>query len=120
MRFFARPGLAVGFGAFFACAELCLHFDSVASLDWRSMPFYDVAVASFLIYGAWCSRTDWVHGRPYQAAGWAFIASLLYSAFSSYLEEWPLPSAGSGVPGRAAPSVRHGRSVKGGCQRSGS
>ena len=101
MRFFARPALALGFGAFFACAELCLHAGDVIALDWLSMPFYDVAAASFLVYGAWRSRTDWVGGRPYQAAGWAFNASLLYSAFSGLLEEWPLPAAdGSWLPDR--------------------
>jgi hypothetical protein len=94
MGFFARPGLAIGFGAFFACAELCLHAGDVIALDWLSMPFVDVAAASLLIYGAWRSRTDWVGGRPYQVAGWAFNASLLYSAFSRFLEEWPLPAAG--------------------------
>jgi hypothetical protein len=91
MGVFARPGLAIGFGAFFVCAELCLHAGDIVALDWPSMPIYDVAVASFLVFGAVRSRADWVGGRPYQAAGWAFTASLLYSAFSGFLEEWPLP-----------------------------
>ena len=37
MNHFANPGLAIAFGAFFLCAETCLHADSV--LDFASRPF---------------------------------------------------------------------------------
>jgi hypothetical protein len=69
MNFFARPSLAIGFGAFFICAETCLHFGNIVSLEWDSMPFHDWVVSLFLIYGAMKNRTDWVDGRPYQAVG---------------------------------------------------
>jgi hypothetical protein len=87
MSVFARPGLAVGFGAFFLCAETCLHFENILSLDWPSVPFHDWAVALFLIYGGTQSRKDWASGRPYQAVGWALNASLLYMALTGHLEE---------------------------------
>jgi hypothetical protein len=87
MRFFARPGLAIGFAAFFLCAETCQHAASIAALDWWDIPFHDWAVAIFLWYGAAKSRTDWFTGRPYQAVGWALNASLLFMALQGHLEE---------------------------------
>ena len=93
MKPFAWPGLAIGFGAFFACAETCLHSESILSLDWPSIPFHDWAVALFLIYGGVRSRADWFSGRPYLAVGWAFNASLLFMAFSGHLEEWGTEAA---------------------------
>jgi hypothetical protein len=29
MKYFAKPAVAIAFGAFFLCAETCLHADSV-------------------------------------------------------------------------------------------
>ena len=88
MSLFARPAFAIGFGAFFLCAETCLHSANIVSLEWASIPFHDWTVALFLIYGATKSRANWIEGRPYQAVGWALNASLLYMAFSGHLEEW--------------------------------
>jgi len=87
MNLFARPALAIGFGAFFLCAETCLHFESIVSLEWAEIPFHDWIVALVLIYGAVKSRADWRDGRPYQAVGWALNASLLVMAFTGHLEE---------------------------------
>ena len=87
MSFCARPGLAIGFAAFFLCAETCMHAASIVSLEWPEIPFHDWTVALFLVYGAVKSRANWTDGRPYQAVGWALNASLLFMSFSGHLEE---------------------------------
>jgi hypothetical protein len=90
MTFFASPILAIGFGAFLACAETCLHFESLLALpgSWLSLPIHDWIAGSFLIYGGVRSRRDWGTGRLYQGAAWAFNVSLLCGAFFSHLEAW--------------------------------
>jgi hypothetical protein len=90
MGFFARPVVAVGFGAFLLCSETCLHFEDVLSMPgrWSSWPIHDWAAALFLLYGGVRSRRDWARGRPIQAAAWAFMLSLMYSAFVDHLESW--------------------------------
>ena len=35
------------------------------------------------------SQKDWRQGRPYQAAAWAFMTSLLMAASISTWAEWP-------------------------------
>ena len=90
MTSFASPILAIAFGAFLLCTETCLHFESIVSLpgSWLSLPIHDWGAASFLIYGGVRSRRDWATGRVYQAAAWAFSASLLCGAFFGHLEDW--------------------------------
>ena len=90
MTFFARPIVALGFGAFLLCGETCLHFDSLLSLPANvfSLPIHDWVAGVFLLYGAARSRRDWVSGRPYLVAAWAFNLSLLGGAFWGHLEGW--------------------------------
>jgi hypothetical protein len=108
MSFFARPIVALGFGAFLLCAETCLHFESVLSLpqSWLSLPIHDWAAGSFLVYGAVRSRRDWVSGRPVQAAAWAFNLSLLCAAFPEHLENLLAQSPDEGwIPERVLVSI---------------
>ena len=75
MNVFARPGLAIGFAAFFMCADTCLHFENIVSFGWDSMPLNDWVVSLLLIWGAVKSRANRMDGRTYQAVGWAFNAT---------------------------------------------
>lgn len=90
MTFFARPMLAIGFGAFLICTETCRHFESLLALpgSWVSLPIHDWVAGTLLVYGGGRSRRDWGTGHAYQVAGWAFCASLLVEAFSGHLEDW--------------------------------
>jgi hypothetical protein len=90
----ARPVVAIVFGAFLICAETCLHFESVRAFpqDWLSLPLHDWTAGLFLVYCAARSRRDWSRGRPYQAAAWGFMLSLLVEAFFAHVEEWSLQS----------------------------
>src|SRR5262245_23331428 len=95
MTFFAKPAVAVVFGAFMLCAETCDHFGEIVRLDWLNMPFHDWAAAGLLIaVGA-------VHRRDFQAIAWAFMLSLLFGAFFGHLAEWLHPTEPAGwVPER--------------------
>jgi hypothetical protein len=81
---FARPILAVMFGAFIICAETCLHFDSVAEVVWLDMPWHDWLAGGWLVVAGWRSRTPSL-SLP---AAWAFMLSLLVAAFFGHLAEW--------------------------------
>src|SRR5262245_60237942 len=86
MTFFAKPAVAVVFGAFMLCAETCDHFGEIVRLDWLNMPFHDWTAAGLLIaVGA-------VHRRDFQAIAWAFMLSLLFGAFFGHFAEWLAPS----------------------------
>src|SRR5262245_16352958 len=89
MHALAAPMVAIVFGGFTLCAETCLHFaDIVSPSHLTDLPFHDWLAGGLLIYGGVMARRDWRHGRPYQAAGWGFIASLLIGAFIGHLGEW--------------------------------
>ena len=90
MIFFAKPILAMTFGAFLICAETCRHFDGILALpgNWASLPIHDWVAGAFLVYGGVRSRRDWSKGHVFQVAGWAFCASLFVGAFFTYLEDW--------------------------------
>jgi hypothetical protein len=91
MGFFARPALAVAFGAFILCAETCLHFEEITHpASWIDLPIHDWLAGVFLVWSGLKSRRAWNWGRPYQAAAWAFMASLLLGAFVSHWEEWTI------------------------------
>lgn len=85
----ASPTLAIGFGAFFLCAETCLHLGDLIPLEsWFALPIHDWAAGLLLMYGGVKSGRHWEGGRLYQIAGWAFNVSLLSGAFLGHLEEW--------------------------------
>jgi uncharacterized membrane protein len=94
MDFFAKPGVAIGFGAFFLCGETCLHAEEV--LHFASspleLPVYDWAVGGFLLIAGVLSHRDCsTMRRQYQAVAWAFMLSLLTGASFSMLQEWFRP-----------------------------
>lgn len=94
MTYFAKPTVAIAFGAFMLCAETCLHADALqqATVAPLALPLYDWAAGLFLLGAGVLSRRDWsfTH-RQYQAAAWAFMLSLLTGAFISQLNDWLTP-----------------------------
>ncbi|HYN09037.1 MAG TPA: hypothetical protein VES67_16760 [Vicinamibacterales bacterium] len=92
MRLFAQPMVAIVFGAFILCAETCLHVESILHPStWIDLPIHDWVAGGFLVWSGVISRRDRVNGRPYQAAAWGFMLSLLLGAFLAHWEEWSLP-----------------------------
>ena len=91
MNAFARPALAVAFGAFILCAETCLHFESVAGAAWLDMPWHDWVAGAWLVVAG-------LRAQPSATAmsltgAWAFMLSLLIGAFFGHLAEWWKPSS---------------------------
>ena len=87
MRAFAHPLLALGFGAFILCAETCNHFDDIVHpSQWYDLPLHDWSAGLFLVGAGIVTRRDAVTGRPWQAAAWAYMVSLLTGAFLAHWE----------------------------------
>jgi hypothetical protein len=94
VNFFAKPAVAIGFGAFFLCAETCLHAEEVLQFASRplELPVYDWAAGGFLLVAGVLSHRDWsTVRRQYQAVAWGFMLSLLTGAALSLLGEWLTP-----------------------------
>jgi hypothetical protein len=94
VSYFARPGVAIAFGAFMLCAETCLHAESFLAADGTAfeLPLYDWTAGAFLLTAGVLSQRSWtLTRRQYQAVAWAFMLSLLFGAFVSYLQEWLMP-----------------------------
>ena len=94
MGVFAKPAIAIAFGAFMFCAETCLHAEDLfnaaaAPLD---LPYYDWTAAGFLLVAGVLSSRDWTATRrQYQAVAWGFMLSLLVGAFLATLSDWRTP-----------------------------
>ena len=94
MHYFAKPGVAIAFGAFFLCAETCLHAENVLQFASRplELPVYDWSAGGFLLVAGVLSLRDWsTVRRQYQAVAWGFMLSLLVGASFSTLGEWLTP-----------------------------
>ena len=94
MRYFAKPGVAIAFGAFMLCAETCLHADSFLAGDASTfeLPIYDWTAGVFLLTAGVLSQRSWtLTRRQYQAVAWAFMLSLLFGALISFVQEWLTP-----------------------------
>ena len=94
MRYFAKPGVAIAFGAFMLCAETCLHADSFLAADGTAfeLPIYDWTAGVFLLTAGVASQRSWtLTRRQYQAVAWAFMLSLLFGALVSFVQEWLMP-----------------------------
>ncbi len=94
MRYFAKPGVAIAFGAFMLCAETCLHAESFLAADATAfeLPFYDWTAGVFLLTTGVMSQRSWtLTRRQYQAVAWAFMLSLLFGASVSFVQEWLTP-----------------------------
>lgn len=89
MSVVGRPVFAMAFGAFILCAETCNHLDSILRpAHWYDLPIYDWSAGLFLLGAGAMARRDPANGRPYLAAAWGFMVSLLAGAFFSNWEEW--------------------------------
>jgi hypothetical protein len=94
MRYFAKPGIAIAFGAFMLCAETCLHAESFFAADATAfeLPLYDWTAGAFLLIAGVMSQRSWtLTRRQYQAAAWAFMLSLLLGALLPSVQEWLTP-----------------------------
>jgi hypothetical protein len=94
VRYFAKPGVAMAFGAFMLCAETCLHADSFLAADATAfeLPLYDWTAGVFLLTAGVMSHRSWtLTRRQYQAVAWAFMLSLLVGALVSFVQEWLTP-----------------------------
>ena len=94
MNYFARPGVAIAFGAFMLCAETCLHAESFLAADATAfeLPLYDWTAGVFLLTAGVLSQRSWtLTRRQYQAAAWAFMLSLLFGALVPSVHEWLTP-----------------------------
>ena len=85
MTAFAKPSVALGFGAFFLCAVTCTHFDELLATPLLLVS--DFAAGLVLIAGGVLSGRDWLGGRQYQIVGWSFMASLLLGSFFGNLTD---------------------------------
>jgi hypothetical protein len=96
VNYFARPGVAIAFGAFMLCAETCLHAESFLAADATAfeLPLYDWTAGVFLLTAGVMSQRSWtLTRRQYQAVAWGFMLSLLFGAFMSTVQEWLTPPA---------------------------
>ena len=94
MNYFAKPAVAIAFGAFFLCAETCLHAEEVLQFASRplDLPVYDWSAGGFLLVAGVLSFREWsMVRRQYQAVAWGFMLSLLVGASFSMLSEWLTP-----------------------------
>lgn len=94
MTYFAKPGVAMAFGAFMLCAETCLHADTLLQLSTQplELPLYDWTAGGFLLGAGVMARRGWTNTRRgYQAAAWAFMLSLLTGALLSHINGWLTP-----------------------------
>jgi hypothetical protein len=94
VTYFARPGVAIAFGAFMLCAETCLHAESFLAVGATpfELPFYDWTAGAFLLTTGVLSQRSWsLSRRQYQAVAWGFMLSLLFGALLSQLQEWLTP-----------------------------
>jgi uncharacterized membrane protein len=94
VNFFARPAVAIAFGAFFLCAETCLHAEDIVQFAKRplDLPVYDWLAGGFLLIAGVLSFREWsMIRRQYQAVAWGFMLSLLVGASFSILGEWLTP-----------------------------
>jgi len=94
VTYFAKPVVAIVFGAFMLCAETCLHAEDflAAGASTFALPFYDWSAGGFLLLAGVLSQRAWtLTRRQYQAVAWAFMLSLLFGALISQTEEWLTP-----------------------------
>ena len=94
MTAFAKPSVALGFGAFFLCAVTCTHFDELLATPLLLVS--DFAAGLVLIAGGVLSGRDWLGGRQYQIVGWSFMASLMLHASLGNLVDMISPAGAAG------------------------
>jgi hypothetical protein len=96
MQIFARPAVAIGFGAFFLCAETCLHAEEILQVasEPLALPLYDWSAGAVLLGAGIMTQRAWtLTRRQFQLVAWGFMVSLLFGALISNIEEWLTPPA---------------------------
>ena len=93
MTYFAKPTVAIVFGAFFLCAETCLHAEDLQQFTSPlELPVHDWTAGGFLLATGIINRRESTSTRrAWQAAAWAFMLSLLLGAGYDILGEWFAP-----------------------------
>ena len=92
--FFARPVVAIAFGAFIICAEACRHFEGIVRPEsWLDVPWHDWAAGAMLVHAGIIRRTNHLRAHAYLAAAWGFMTSLLAGAVVAHAEELSVPSS---------------------------
>ena len=100
MELFARPIVAIAFGAFIVCAETCLHFESLATGGWLDMPWHDWIAGGWLIVAGVRTQSS----RLRLAVPWAFMLSLPVGALLGLWADW---WAGAEASYTGCPSQRY-------------
>ena len=90
-------GLALFIGGLLPFVELYRRRSQLGDIAMFPLWFDDVLIGAFLLYGAWRTRGDREDGRIYLAAGWAFMAGMVYGAFFGQLSSLGQPDP-SGAP----------------------
>ena len=94
MDFFSKPVVAIAFGAFFLCAETCLHAEELLGVASRpfDLPLHDWIGGGFLLVAGVRSRgASSTVRRQYLAVAWAFMLSLLTGASLEMFTDWLTP-----------------------------
>jgi len=84
---FAKPIVAIIFGAFILCAETCNHFESIIQPEsLLDLPWHDWVAGALLLHAGVVQRAKRSRGHVYLAAAWGFMASLLGAAVLAHSE----------------------------------
>lgn len=85
---FAKPIVAIIFGALILCAETCNHFDSIVRPEsLLDLPWHDWVAGALLLHAGIVRRKNGSGGHVYLAAAWGFMTSLLAGAALAHAEE---------------------------------
>jgi hypothetical protein len=96
---------AIVIGAILPIVEIYRRWHQLGDITMFPAWFDDVLISAFLLYGAWRTRHDVETGRPYLAAGWAFMAGMAYSSFFGQLMSLDQPDP-SGAPATAVVVIK--------------
>ena len=91
---FAKPIVAIIFGAFILCAETCNHFESIVQPEsLLDLPWHDWAAGALLLHAGVVRRANRSWAQLYLAAAWGFMKSLLAAAVLAHAEELSVPAS---------------------------
>ena len=89
---FAKPIVAIIFGAFILCAEACLHFESIVRpASFLDLPWHDWVAGALLLHAGVIRRANRSRGNAYLAGAWGYMTSLLAAAVIAHAEELSAP-----------------------------
>ena len=90
--------LALVIGGLLPIAELYRRRNQLADLSMVPFWFDDVLIGALLLYGVWKTRDGRDSGRIYLAAGWAFMAGMVYASFFGQLSDLSRPDPSGASP----------------------